>query len=116
MSRTDKTKPWWVRVSEHHARQNHDHSKGPCDLPASPLAHHNAVYGLTRCSWDDGGVYYGCCKGCGCRLCTGQYYRIHESRTQRHAVRQALTMIRHGADDEAARRIDLTRSRRRGYW
>ncbi|WP_432144441.1 hypothetical protein [Streptomyces sp. bgisy084] len=36
MSRTDKTKPLWVRHVEHHPRPLHDHRYGACDLPPHP--------------------------------------------------------------------------------
>lgn len=32
MSRTDKTRPWWVKASEHPV-ERHDHADGRCDLP-----------------------------------------------------------------------------------
>jgi len=36
MSRTDKTKPSWVRHREHGGLPLHDHRQGPCDLPPVP--------------------------------------------------------------------------------
>ena len=47
MSRTDKTKPPWVRQREHGGLAFHDHTQGPCDLPPEPPR----VDTGTRCRW-----------------------------------------------------------------
>lgn len=31
MSRTDKTRPWWVKAREHSV-EHHNHTKGPCSI------------------------------------------------------------------------------------
>ncbi|RCV54427.1 hypothetical protein [Marinitenerispora sediminis] len=62
MSRTDKTKPLWVRLAEHGHRPVHDHRFGPCDLPPHPTREDSG----TRCRWYPGMVVFGhtCCSGC----------------------------------------------------
>jgi hypothetical protein len=99
VSRTDKTKPWRVRVAEHGARENHNHENGVCDLPASPLEGRLGVWTGQHCSWSDWNLAYdGCCHGCGCRLCTGYYWRRADRRRSRHRAkaeaRQALKEAR----------------------
>ena len=89
MARTDKTRPWHVRVSEdpmRTCRPRHDHRDGPCDLPADPRA---ADGHLTRCRWaETAEVLYGRGGGCGCGWCTGRTWRRTERRRQRHAARR----------------------------
>ncbi|MFI6166171.1 hypothetical protein ACIBCN_05225 [Nocardia sp. NPDC051052] len=59
MSRTDKTKPLWVRCAEHHPRPLHDHRHAPCDLPA----HLTRDTPNSHCQW--GFPHFGttCCSG-----------------------------------------------------
>ncbi|HEX7301494.1 hypothetical protein [Lentzea sp.] len=47
MSRTDKTKPAWVRHREHGGLPLHDHRHGSCDLPPLPTRENTG----TRCRW-----------------------------------------------------------------
>ena len=47
MSRTDKTKPAWVRHREHGGLPLHDHRHGSCDLPPLPPRQDTG----TRCRW-----------------------------------------------------------------
>ena len=84
MSRTDKTKPWQVRVAEHHPTAHHDHRDGVCDLPADPRT--PPVYRRGGCYWSDTVLMLRatCCVGCGCRECSGFYARRQERRHSRH--------------------------------
>ena len=55
MSRTDKTRPWWVRMADAPmvtCIPVHDHRFGPCSLPDEVTAD-NACLGFHpgRCSW-----------------------------------------------------------------
>jgi hypothetical protein len=103
VSRTDKTKPWRVRVAEHHPIAIHNHEHGTCDLPPSPLTGHLGVYTRGRCTWSDWYLSYdGCCHGCGCRLCTSYYWRREERRSSRHEARRANreTLKRTATDDQ----------------
>jgi len=68
MSRTDRTKPLWVRYAEHNPRPIHDHRYGGCDLPPSPTQEVTD----TRCRWEHpGALLFGstCCSGCQRRAC-----------------------------------------------
>ncbi|MEO3749448.1 hypothetical protein [Streptomyces sp. B6B3] len=63
MSRTDRTKPLWVRHAEHRPRPVHDHRHGACDLPPRPTRE----LADTRCRWEHPAaqLYFGtCCAGC----------------------------------------------------
>jgi hypothetical protein len=98
MSRTDKTKPWRVRVAEHHPIEIHNHERGYCDLPPSPLHGALGVWTAGRCSWSDWYLNYdGCCHGCGCRMCTNYNGRRAARRRSRHESRRwARTVVSTG--------------------
>ncbi|WP_435111841.1 hypothetical protein [Nocardiopsis synnemataformans] len=88
MSRTDKTKPLWVRQREHGAVALHDHGHGPCDLPPEPTR----ARPDTRCQWshpDSVVMSHGCCSGCHRRGCTAEWQRYvkADNRRRRHGDR-----------------------------
>ncbi|KAA6222254.1 hypothetical protein CP973_10110 [Streptomyces albofaciens JCM 4342] len=90
MSRTDKTKPLWVRHAEHGPRPVHDHRYGPCDLPPHPTREAAG----TRCRWEHPGTLllgHTCCAGCQRRGCTKEWqaYVRSGNRRTRHAARRA---------------------------
>ncbi|MFH8405982.1 hypothetical protein ACH4FX_14565 [Streptomyces sp. NPDC018019] len=90
MSRTDKTKPLWVRHAEHGPRSVHDHRYGPCDLPPHPARQPAA----TRCRWEDPGmILFGhtCCAGCHKRGCVKEWQGFVRTgnRKARHSARRA---------------------------
>ncbi|MEU6964136.1 hypothetical protein [Streptomyces chrestomyceticus] len=84
MSRTDKTKPLWIRHAEHGPRPVHDHRYGPCDLPPHPTRRPAE----TRCRWEHPGVILlgsTCCAGCHKRGCVKEwqdYVKIANRRTR----------------------------------
>ena len=86
MSRTDKTKPLWVRHIEHAPRPIHDHRFGPCDLP--PLTRDPSD---THCHWPIGAITWGttCCAGCQNRACIKERQALNRStiRKSRRAAR-----------------------------
>jgi hypothetical protein len=89
MSRTDKTKPLWVRYAEHNPRPIHDHRYGVCDLPPRPT---NETTG-TRCQWEDPyALVFGstCCSGCQKRTCIKEWQGSVKStnRKERYAGRR----------------------------
>ncbi|MEV5598462.1 hypothetical protein [Streptomyces sp. NPDC052496] len=99
MSRTDKTKPLWVRHAEHGPRPVHDHRYGPCDLPPHPTREPAA----TRCRWEDPGMLlFGrtCCAGCPKRRCVKEWQGLVKAgnRRDRYAARQAARRDVTGAD------------------
>jgi hypothetical protein len=59
MSRTDRTKPMWVRCAEHNPRPVHDHRYGTCDLPPNPTREDAD----TRCLWEHPEFGQTCCSG-----------------------------------------------------
>jgi hypothetical protein len=93
MSRTDKTKPLWVRHIEHNPRPAHDHRFGPCDLPPTPTRDTPD----TRCRWEHpstllfGGT---CCAGCNARGCIKERQTMNTTtnRKSRHAARHAARL------------------------
>jgi hypothetical protein len=89
MSRTDRTKPLWVRHAEHNPRPIHDHRYGPCDLPPHPTREETD----TRCRWDDPGALpfgHTCCSGCNDRSCIKEWQQMVKTsnRKERYAGRR----------------------------
>ncbi|MGV8845822.1 MAG: hypothetical protein ACOH1Y_12550 [Propionicimonas sp.] len=96
MSGTDKTRPTWVRANENPGitcQPSHDHSDGPCDLPADPtvsLCSKNRNYVRTRCTWWPAeGAVWGRGSGC-CSACADQDGRKAKRRKERHNSRREL--------------------------
>ncbi|WP_030019802.1 hypothetical protein [Streptomyces monomycini] len=95
MSRTDKTKPLWIRHAEHGPRPVHDHRHGPCDLPPHP-ARRPAD---TRCRWEDSGMILSgstCCAGChrrGCGKEWQEYVKAGNRRTRYTGRREARRYV-----------------------
>ncbi|MEE2039067.1 hypothetical protein Q8791_17785 [Nocardiopsis sp. CT-R113] len=87
MSRTDKTKPIWVRCAEHNPRPVHDHRHGVCDLPPGPAREDTG----TRCRWEPG-VGQTCCVGPNGRAAKREMGDANraENRKSRHAARRVL--------------------------
>ncbi|GAB2818996.1 hypothetical protein [Streptomyces daliensis] len=99
MSRTDKTKPLWVRYAEHGPRPVHDHRHGACDLPPY-LAPPDELTG-TRCHWaDPGQLLFGhtCCAGCQARRCRKEWQGMVRSsnRKARYEGRREARRYRTG--------------------
>ncbi|MEW2527002.1 hypothetical protein [Streptomyces sp. NPDC047071] len=103
MSRTDKTKPLWVRHKEHRPRPVHDHRHGPCDLPPRPTRE-DPEGADTRCRWEHpGALLFGhtCCSGCARRGCVTE--RRREARADRRKERRAgRREARRAAGDDTA--------------
>lgn len=98
VSRTDKTKPWRVRVVEHRPVAEHHHPEGICDLPGSPLDE-TGLWSEHYCHWQNNimwGPWRGsCCGGCGCRMCSGYWTRRWARRADRHqAQRDARALVK----------------------
>lgn len=82
MSRTDRTKPLWVRHAEHDPRPVHDHRHGDCDLPPKP-AREDAD---TRCRWEHPETLlfrHTCCSGCSRRGCVKEWQQMVKSSNRR---------------------------------
>lgn len=99
MSRTDRTKPLWVRQREHGPVPEHDHTEGPCDLPSEPTRERSG----TRCRWEPPCAVVmrrGCCSGCNKRGCTAEW-RAHTraaNRRRRHEDRRRARAWRGSGD------------------
>ncbi|UNO38527.1 hypothetical protein [Streptomyces sp. MST-110588] len=101
MSRTDKTKPLWVRHAEHRPRPVHDHRYGDCDLPPGPTRERTD----TRCRWEDPGMLLigrTCCAGCGNRSCIKerQEFTRTSNRKERYAGRREARRLAAGEGRE----------------
>ncbi|GGZ29643.1 hypothetical protein [Streptomyces poonensis] len=98
MSRTDSTKPLWVRYAEHNPQPIHDHRFGPCDLPPAPIRDDPG----TRCQWEHPAMqlFYGgnCCAGCKRRshIRERQQWAKADNRRERYAGRREARRFAHG--------------------
>jgi hypothetical protein len=92
MSKTDKTRPWWVRIADTPmltCAPVHDHRFGPCTLPDEITAGSAPVnYPASGCYWratdyyvNEGGVSGGR---------EWQYFRREERRRSRRQARREL--------------------------
>ncbi|MEO3788611.1 hypothetical protein ABGB14_00260 [Nonomuraea sp. B10E15] len=101
MSKTDKTRPWWVRMADAPPMTGvpvHDHRFGPCTLPDEITA--------DSANWRRGGCYWGApgyhvlvreTKG-GNR--EWYYFRREERRRSRHQARRELRDYRAFSDED----------------
>lgn len=83
MSRTDKTKPFWVKLMHGDLEwvERHDHSDGPCDLTGPEDADSYGWVVADRRCWRTF-VYTGihvCC----CSLCHGEVWANRPGKRQR---------------------------------
>lgn len=87
MSRTDKTKPFWVKLlhNDLHWVEEHDHTDGVCDLPdvRDGVAF---TYGTTHCR--RAFVFTGT-RTCCCRLCSADAFTTSRRKRQRLDGRKA---------------------------
>ncbi|MFJ9557545.1 hypothetical protein ACIRPH_27365 [Nocardiopsis sp. NPDC101807] len=93
MSRTDKTKPLWVRQREHGPVAVHDHTRGDCDLPPAPTREEPG----TRCRWEhpDAMLFrHGCCAGCHKRACTASWQAYNKAGNRKRRHRDRLLTLR----------------------
>ena len=100
MSRTDKTRPWWVKLAERPmvtARPRHDHRFGPCTLPDRIDASTAQLPRPTAgCCWIVTAAYADTIHN-GCRECTGYWFRRADRRKSRHDIRRELRAYREDA-------------------
>ena len=92
MSKTDKTKPFWVQIANGDipVREVHDHENGICDIKGMkrPDRDHIEWGGPGTCyfTWE----YDGKNHGCGCKMCTMQFERKQNARRARHAKKKVI--------------------------
>jgi hypothetical protein len=100
MSKTDKTRPWWVKMAERPmvtCRPYHDHRFGPCTLLDRINAETAPMYRPTwGCYWVVTDRFADTVHN-GCRECTGYYFRREDRRRSRHQARRELHAY-HGED------------------
>jgi len=93
MSRTDKTRPWWVKMAERPmvtCKPRHDHRFGPCTLPDRIDARTAPIHRPARgCYWGVTALTAGQVHN-GCRACTDYYFRRADRRRSRHESRREL--------------------------
>jgi len=100
MSRTDKTRPWWVQMADAPmgaCRPVHDHRSGPCTLPDEITAG-SASLGDRRdgCHWGGAPSYwFRRCESHGYR--EWAFMRRADRRRSRHEARRDLR-ARHDED------------------
>jgi hypothetical protein len=96
MSRTYKTRPYWVRLKDRHATAVavHDHRFGPCDLVDLACVTDDST-GSSRCYWTANPYVI----TCGCPMCTEAPWRREERRRARHMARAECTTGRCFDDD-----------------
>ena len=97
MSRTDKTRPRWVRMAETPGLTSvpvHDHRFGPCTLP-DRISADTTTIGAPRagCYWRGGGYHVLGCDGGSCSR-ERQIWRQQANRHDRHQARRALRAYR----------------------
>lgn len=92
MSHTDKTAPWRVKFHFHptYLVEDHDHSRGPCDLPPRPHGEHHTVNpGRTRCRWEPSTAFFASpLSRCSCDMCDGEVYDGNPRRRSRRDAKR----------------------------
>ena len=98
MSRTDKTKPLWVRCAEHNLRPAHDHRYGTCDLPPNPTREDTG----TRCRWEYPEFGRTCCSGPNGRAAKKEWGEMNRARNRkdRYAARRGARRSATGEDGD----------------
>ena len=88
MSKTHKTKPLGVKVCQGLVgyTEEHDHRKGPCDLPK--MTPDNAGFGSskTNCYWRPN--FYEPLSFCGCRICSEFHETKSVNKRNRHKAKR----------------------------
>jgi hypothetical protein len=97
MSKTDKTRPWWVRIADAPmvtCAPVHDHRFGPCELPDEITARSASVgYRTSGCYWRATDYYVFDCGGVGGGR-EWYYFRREERRRGRRQARRELRAYR----------------------
>lgn len=92
MSRTDKTRPLWVKVLDHPRWlvEVHDHTSGQdCDLPVTPVWGWAEGRPSTRCHWDQSAASFDHPEHrCGCPFCADKPDRRRKRRRERAEARR----------------------------
>lgn len=65
MSKTDKTRPWWIKTE--HLIEVHQHENGLCDIAGTQPTRSNVGWKRDRCYYD--ATWWHHTFWCGCGLC-----------------------------------------------
>jgi hypothetical protein len=100
MSKTNKTRPYWVKLAERpmgSCKPFHDHTNGVCDLPDLPTG--GQRLGAHCCYWvpTQSFAYSGAAR-CGCQICTHQIARRIKRRRERKQGRAVTRAARRFAN------------------
>jgi hypothetical protein len=98
LSRTDKTKPFWVKLAHRDLSmvEVHDHTNGPCDLP-DPFDAFAFRYRTTRCRRE---FFETDTRVCCCPVChAAEYPDRTETQRRRRERREAKLADRNWAKD-----------------
>lgn len=89
MSKTYKTRPYWVKVNDSHRLvDEHDHRDGECDLPIIPVFWRAVDAPQTSCRWEEStDQRMNRANWCGCAMCTMQVERRADRRRSRREGR-----------------------------
>lgn len=108
MSKTDKTRPYWVKVRDKasYLVENHDHRDGVCNLPERPTPHNRADYNWAApwqsgdCQWITSAEFWSSPDAlCPCKMCHGSY-GWEDGTSARAQRRKARRYSRDGWRDE----------------
>lgn len=87
MSRTDKTRPYWVKLQEHPV-EHHDHRDGVCDLASGRATARDHGWKRGKCyidaDWTRSEFR------CGCSMCDADAYQVPRKRRQRIEAKQQI--------------------------
>lgn len=92
MSRTDRTRPYWVKIIQDGlAIEIHDHRNGVCDIAGLTPNRDTIVWRGGRCHFDGDWNNPESNLWCGCPYCTGKLWpdRRHPQMIRREGRRQA---------------------------
>lgn len=93
MSRTDKTKPFRVKLLHRDLtfHDDHDHTRGGCDLPPLNSSPFRSPGG--RCSRE---FQFTGTRVCACATCSGAWYERRSKKSRRDAKAQCQELVRGG--------------------
>lgn len=90
MSKTDKTKPFWVQIMNREiaVSEYHDHINGVCEIKGQKPSRDHVDWKRGEChfTWE----YDGKNVGCGCKMCTMQFERKQDNRRTRRAKKKVI--------------------------
>lgn len=91
MSKTDKTRPWGIRLKDEPRWlvPNHDHRTGTCDLPEVAELH---AGDRCRWTWTDEAINNPA-NACGCKMCNDTHGRRAKRKRERKTARRYAAVL-----------------------